>query len=94
MQLHLTKEFQTWFGKAVRIQPNHKGVTKDHSMVCWVVSFRGRMTDFEKSFDSWCKQYLKHELDGPLTRKVDYERFKVIHKHYTSKPDRTLTVPE
>jgi hypothetical protein len=63
MQIHQTDEFKDWYSKSVYTQPSGETVQKDFSMLCFIVSFSGRIVDEEKSLDAWIESYTKFRPD-------------------------------
>ena len=87
-ELHQTEEFRSWYGKAVRTQPSGN-VQKDFSMLCWVVSFSGRICGVKNSFDAWKKSFLKHRTNVVVTNH-DELLFSEIYFKYNMKTGTQL----
>ena len=62
MELHQTEEFKKWYACAVRTQPSGN-VQKDYAMLCWIISFSGRIVGKQDSFNKWKEAYLKHRTN-------------------------------
>lgn len=76
MNIHETPEFLEWWNKPFRTQPSGPNVTADFSMVCWIVSFRGRITNKQDSYAKWrknCEINNRHLLEDSKCQKAfDY----------------------
>lgn len=87
-ELHQTEEFRSWYGKVVRTQPSGN-VQKDFSMLCWVVSFSGRICGMKNSFAAWKKSFLKHR-DNVTVTEHDELLFSEIYFKYNMKTAEQL----
>lgn len=81
--IHLTEAFRDWWSKPFVTQPSGRGITKDFSMVCFIVSFRQRILGKEKSYESWGKHYTKFKRDIVLN-----EEDRVRYYQWFDKYDR------
>lgn len=66
MKIHETKEFLDWWRKPFRTQPSGLTITAEFSMVCWIVSFRGRIPNMQESYAKWrknCEVNNRHLLE-------------------------------
>lgn len=88
-ELHQTEQFKDWYGKAVYTQPGGS-VQKDFSMLCWIISFSGRITGAEESFKRWTDNYLKHRNDETVVAEHDKAMFMVLFDKYNMKKAEDL----
>ena len=92
MELHQTKQFKSWYGKAVRTQPSGD-VQKDFSMLCWIISYSGRINNPMVSFDKWMVNYLKHR-EGVVVGEHDLIMFNSLYNKYNMKGAMDLGLGE
>jgi len=92
MQLHQTEQFKDWYSKAVRTQPSGS-VQKDYSMLCWIVSFSGRITNMTDSFEKWRDTFLKHRNEV-VVGEHDQVMFNSLFEKYNMKNAEDLGLGE
>lgn len=89
MELHHTPEFRDWYSKAVRSQPSGNKVTKEYAMICWIVSFSGRIIGVDKSYQGWITSYTKFRSDVTI-EEIDEKMFDVMYEKYNMKNAEAL----
>lgn len=89
--IHLTEAFKDWWSKPFVTQPSGRGVCKDYSMVCFIVSFRQRILGADKSYAAWAKHYTKFKRDIVLTEE-DQVRYRQWFDKYDHMSDAELGV--
>lgn len=91
MELHQTPEFKDWYSKAVRTQPSGTTIQKDYAMLCWIVSFSGRIVDSVKSLEAWKANYLRFR-DTAVIHSHDEELFFELFAKYNMKSAADLEI--
>jgi len=87
-EIHHLPAFKDWYSKVTRTQPSGT-VQKDFSMVCWIVSYSGRIPSVDKSFESWTNNYLKFRTDVVVTEE-DKVLFGLLFDKYNMKTGEEL----
>jgi hypothetical protein len=89
MQIHQTKEFKDWYSKSVYTQPSGAHVQKDFSMLCFIISFSGRIMDADSSLDAWINSYTKFRPEA-IIHTHDKNLYQELWINYNMKTSEQL----
>lgn len=89
MKIHQTPEFKEWYSKQVITQPAGSMVHKDFAMLCWIISYSGRIAGVDVSYSRFKNNYLKFR---PTMNLYDHDEqlFAILYDKYNMKTAEQL----